>query len=53
MLVIEDNPDMVYFYRRCTAGTAYRIIQATADQGLLDRIEEMQPDVIVLDVMLP
>jgi CheY-like chemotaxis protein len=53
VLVVEDNPDMVYFYRRSTAGTTYRIVQATPDQGLIDRIEEMQPDAIVLDVMLP
>jgi CheY-like chemotaxis protein len=53
VLVVEDNPDMVYFYRRSTAGTTYRIIQATPDRELIDRIEEMQPDAIVLDVMLP
>jgi CheY-like chemotaxis protein len=53
VLVVEDNPDMVYFYQRCTAGTAYRVVQEIPNPGLVDRIEEMQPDVIVLDVMLP
>ena len=53
VLVVEDNPDMVHFYRRCTAGTPYRIVRAAPDQDLARAIEVAVPDVVVLDVMLP
>ncbi len=53
VLVVEDNPDMVHFYRRCTAGTTYRIVNVPPGQPLFDAIEATSPDVVVLDVMLP
>jgi CheY-like chemotaxis protein len=53
ILVVEDNPDMVYFYRRCTTGTMYRIIQIPTDQDLFMMVEKVNPDLIILDVMLP
>jgi CheY-like chemotaxis protein len=53
VLVIEDNPDMVYFYRRCTAGTPYRIVHGPATQQIFDVIERVKPHAIILDVMLP
>jgi CheY-like chemotaxis protein len=53
VLVVEDNPDMVYFYRRCTTGTMYRIVHAPSPQNLFKTVEDVNPDLIVLDVMLP
>jgi CheY-like chemotaxis protein len=53
VVVVEDNPDMVLFYRRCTAGTAYRIVHIPTGEGLLETVAAVRPDVIVLDVMLP
>jgi CheY-like chemotaxis protein len=53
VLVIDDNPDMCHFYRRCTTGTSYRVTHTTSGQRALQRIKASPPDVIVLDVMLP
>ena len=53
VLVVEDNLDMVHFYRRCTAGTTYRIVHAPPEQDLIDAIETAAPAIVVLDVMLP
>lgn len=53
VLVVEDNPDMVHFYRRCTTGMRYRVSHACSGQEALRRIKAHPPDVIVLDVMLP
>jgi CheY-like chemotaxis protein len=53
VLVVEDNPDMVHFYRRSTAGTPYRIVLAAPGQDVARAIEAAAPDVVVLDVMLP
>jgi len=55
VLVVDDNLDIVHFYRRATKGTRYRIVHTVHGQGLSDTIEAeaSAPDIIVLDVMLP
>jgi CheY-like chemotaxis protein len=53
VLAVDDNPDMLHFYRRCTTGTKYRIIHASGGQEALKIVRATPPDIIVLDVMLP
>jgi CheY-like chemotaxis protein/predicted DNA-binding protein (UPF0251 family) len=53
VLVIDDNADLVHFYRRYTTGTRYQIVHLAEGQHILDTIQEIKPDIIVLDVMLP
>jgi CheY-like chemotaxis protein len=53
VLVVDDNQDLVHFYRRYTAGTRYRIVHIPTGKGALAAIEAAAPRVIVLDVMLP
>jgi len=53
VLVVDDNQDLVHFYRRCVAGTRYHIVHTGQGQNVLDMISELAPDVLVLDVMLP
>lgn len=53
VLAVDDNRDMVGYYRRCTEGTRYRIVHANKGKGLFQTIEAAHPDVIVLDIMLP
>jgi CheY-like chemotaxis protein len=53
VLVVDDNPDMVRFYRRATDGTSYRVTHIARGQQLDEAIRRCAPDVIVLDVMLP
>ncbi len=53
VLVVDDNLDMVRFYRRATEGTIYHIVHIGEGHGLFEAIEEHAPEVIVLDVMLP
>ncbi|MDI7277894.1 MAG: response regulator, partial [Anaerolineae bacterium] len=53
VLVVDDNADSIHYYRRCTAGTRYRIVHASEGQAALRTAEETAPDVIVLDIMLP
>jgi CheY-like chemotaxis protein len=53
VLVVDDNQDQVHFYRRATAGTRYHIVHAPYGQRTADQILAQEPDVIVLDILLP
>ena len=53
ILVVDDNPDMLHFYRRCVEGTRYRICHEYHGKRVFEAVEAHTPDVIVLDIMLP
>lgn len=53
VLVIDDNTDLVHFYRRYVANTRYEIIHAGEGEGVFAVAKECRPALIVLDVMLP
>lgn len=53
VLVIDDNPDLVHFYRRYITGTRYQIVHLAEGRQVWETIQEVKPDLIVLDVMLP
>jgi CheY-like chemotaxis protein len=53
VLVVDDNEDMVRFYRDCAIGTRYHIVHVAQGRDLFGAVEATLPDMIVLDVMLP
>lgn len=53
VLVIDDNDDLVHFYRRYTVQTRYTLTQLPAGDDVLATAQRLQPAMIVLDVMLP
>ena len=53
VIVLDDNEDMVHFFRRYVAGTRYTIVAAPDAHELLELVEQTSAAVIVLDVMLP
>lgn len=53
VLVVDDNEDLVSFYRSYTAGTVYQLVHVTEGQRAFAAIEANKPALIVLDVMLP
>jgi CheY-like chemotaxis protein len=53
VLVVDDNPDVGSLFQRYLRGEPYRVVQATSGEGARRLAAELQPDVIVLDVMLP
>ncbi|MCB0127800.1 MAG: response regulator, partial [Caldilineaceae bacterium] len=53
VLVIDDNDDLVHFYRRYTARTRYSIVQVAEGREALATAKTVQPALILLDVMLP
>ncbi|MCL5998186.1 MAG: response regulator [Chloroflexi bacterium] len=53
VLVIDDNLELVGLYRRFVANTQYEIIHLPSGSDLLEQIKSSQPDVIVMDILLP
>jgi DNA-binding response OmpR family regulator len=53
VLVVEDNPDLAYGLRNSLEIAGYEV--SVAEDGLcgVDRARDVDPDVIVLDLMLP
>lgn len=53
VMVIEDNLDMIHFFKRATVGTPYHIVHVSQPQNIFELIGKEKPDILVLDVMLP
>ena len=53
VLVVDDNPDLVHFFRLYTANTPYHITHLLAGEHLFEQIPTIKPDIIILDVLLP
>jgi CheY-like chemotaxis protein len=53
VLVVDDNEDLLHFYRRYLQDTRYQISALTDGSQIIETVESVQPDVIILDVMLP
>ncbi|MBI1298688.1 response regulator [bacterium] len=53
VLVVDDNEDLLHFYRRYLQETRFQVTALTGGTALLETVEALRPDIIVLDVMLP
>jgi CheY-like chemotaxis protein len=53
VLVVDDNADLVHFYRRYVEGTRYDIVNVQEGLRIWEAVATHTPDIIVLDVMLP
>lgn len=53
ILVIEDNEDLAYGLRNNLEIEGYNVEVSTDGASGLDRVRELRPDLLVLDLMLP
>jgi CheY-like chemotaxis protein len=53
ILVVDDNLDMAHLYRRYVTGTRYHLHHVDRGEKAFAAIDLHQPDLIILDVMLP
>jgi CheY-like chemotaxis protein len=51
--VIEDNADLVHFYRHYTTRTRYQIAHVTDMEHAFGQIIDLGPEIIVMDILLP
>ncbi len=52
ILVIEDDPDMVTALRMPLESHGYEVFTATTGEEGLQKVKEIEPDLIILDVMM-
>lgn len=53
ILVVEDHEDSREILRALLTHHGYEMIEMTNAEEMLDRIQEIRPDLVVLDVKLP
>ncbi|MCC6456951.1 MAG: response regulator [Caldilineaceae bacterium] len=53
VLVVDDNVDLVHFYKRYVEGTGYEVVHVSQGGEVWSAVARRTPDLIVLDVMLP
>ena len=52
ILVIEDDPDMVTAIRMPLEANDYEVYDASTGKEGLEKVKEVEPDLIILDVMM-
>lgn len=52
ILIIEDNPDMALAVRMPLEAKGYQVFEARSGQEGLEKVKEIVPDLIILDVMM-
>ncbi len=52
ILVVDDDPDLVYSIQLCMESVGHQVV--VADNGMegLEKIKSEEPDIIILDVMM-
>lgn len=53
VLIVDDEPSMVSILKRYVSNAGYEFDSATNGQDALDKIEKNQPDLVLLDLVMP
>jgi DNA-binding response OmpR family regulator len=52
ILIVEDDPDMVIALRMPLEANGYEVYVASSGQEGLQKVKEVNPDLVILDVMM-
>jgi CheY-like chemotaxis protein len=52
ILIVEDTPDMALALRMPLEATGYEVFHALSGQECLEMVKQVEPDLIILDVMM-
>lgn len=53
VLAVDDNEDTLALYKRCLTPNRYRVITTKSAHAVLNLAHDINPDVIILDLMMP
>ena len=52
ILIVEDDPDMAEAIRMPLESNGYEVVHASTGEEGLQKVKEVEPDLIILDVMM-
>jgi two-component system alkaline phosphatase synthesis response regulator PhoP len=53
VLVVDDYADILYLFKLCLESEGYEVKQASNGKEALAMVQEINPELVVLDVMMP
>jgi DNA-binding response OmpR family regulator len=53
ILVVDDDPDILFATARVIRKAGYKVIEASTGSECIQRAKAEKPDIILLDVILP
>lgn len=53
ILVVDDEPGLLELFKDILKGAGYSVSTFDRGKGVIDKIKEVQPDLLLLDIMLP
>lgn len=53
ILVVDDHPEHLYFFRRVLGEAGYRVLESTSGSDAIAQALESRPNAIILDLVMP
>ncbi len=53
IMVVDDEPDITFIVKETLTREGYDVIVANSGKDALEKIREVDPDLVLLDVMMP
>lgn len=53
ILVVDDDEDVIFLLKSALKREGYEVFEAMSGEECLSRIDEYNPDIIFLDIMMP
>jgi CheY-like chemotaxis protein len=53
IMVVDDNEDIVFMLRSVLEKDGYQVVEAKSGEECLRKVENAQPDLILMDIMMP
>jgi len=53
IMIVDDDPDIIYILKTLLRREGYYVIEAYSGEECLYKVEETSPDLILLDIMMP